>query len=71
MDDLYELARIAEGLTPPTVTAAESGLEQSSRTDRSKYTWPIVGITCGVFAAMAACVLVISVAVIIFLGSGY
>ena len=71
MDDLYELARIAEGLTPPTVTAAESGIEHTTRTDRSRYTWPIVGITCGVFAAMAACVLVISAAVIIYLESGY
>jgi hypothetical protein len=70
INDLYELARIAQGLRPPRVTALESGLEHTSRTDRSKYTWPTVGITCGVIAAMAACVVAISVIVIILSESG-
>lgn len=71
INDLYELTRIAQGLTPPTVTALESSLEQTSRTDRGKYTWPIIGITCGIVAAMAGCIIAISAIVIIFAGSGY
>jgi len=71
INDLYELARIAQGLTPPTETAVESALEQTTRTDRSKYTWPVIGITCGVFAVMAACLIVISAALIILMESGY
>ena len=70
INDLYELARIAQGLTPPAVTAAESGLEHTTRTDRSKYTWPIVGITCGIVAAMAGCIIAISAIVNILAESG-
>ena len=70
INDLYELARIAQGLTPPTVTAAESGLEHTTRTDRSKYTWPIVGITCGIIAAMVGCIIAVSAIVIILAESG-
>jgi hypothetical protein len=71
INDLYELARIAQGLTPPTVTAVESGLERTTRADRSKYTWPVAGITCGIFAAMAACGIAIAAAVIILSESGF
>lgn len=71
INDLYELARIAQGLTPPTVTAVESTLEQTSRTDRGKYTGPIIGITCGIIAAMAGCIIAISAAIIIFAEGGY
>ncbi|MCW5213627.1 hypothetical protein VU04_12065, partial [Desulfobulbus sp. TB] len=70
IEDLFELARIAVDLTAPTITATESGIEQTSRTDRSKYTWPIVGITCGVIAAMAGCIIAISAVVIILAESG-
>ncbi len=71
LDDLYELTRIAQGLTPPTVPAVESGLEHTTRTDRGKYTWLIIGITCGIFAAMAGCIIAISAVVIILAGSGF
>ena len=70
INDLYELVRIAQGLLPPTVTAVESDLERLTRTDRSRYTWPVVGITCGVFAALAGCILAISAFVIILAESG-
>lgn len=70
INDLYELARIAQGLTPPTVTTAESSLEHTTRTDRSKYTWPIVGITCGIVAAMAGCIIAISAIIIILAENG-
>lgn len=71
IDDLYELSRTAQGLRPPKVTAVESGLEHTTRTDRSKYTWPIIGITCGIVAVMAVCITVISVAVILLTESGF
>ena len=71
INDLSELARIAQGLTPPTVSAVESGLERTTRADRSKYTWPIVGITCGIVAAMAGCIIAISAVIIILAESGY
>jgi hypothetical protein len=66
VNDLYEFARIAEGLTPPTITAEESKIERASRSDRSKFTWPIIGITCGFFAIMTVCILGIT-AVLIFI----
>ncbi len=71
INDLYELARIAQGLTPPAVSAVESGLEQTSRTDRGRYTKPIIGITCGIVAAMTGCIIAISAIVIILAESGY
>jgi len=71
INDLYEMARTAQGLTPPTVSAVESGLERTTRTDRGKYTGPIIGITCGIVAAMAGCIIAISVIIIILAESGY
>jgi len=71
INDLYELARIAQGLTPPTVTAVESGLERTTRIERSRFTWPVIGITCAIFSLMAACLVVISAALIILMESGY
>jgi len=71
INDLYDLARLAQCLRPARATAVESSLEQTSRTDRNKYIWPTVGITCGVIAATAACVIAISEFVIIFSESGF
>jgi len=70
VNDLSELARIAQGLTPPTVTALESILEQNVRLDRSKYTGRIVGITCGVIGLMTACMVGVSILLIILTESG-
>lgn len=70
VDDLYELARIAQGLHPPGVVAVESSLERTTRSDRSKYTWPIVGITCGVIAIMTVCTTLISILFILLEESG-
>jgi hypothetical protein len=69
-NDLYELARIAQDLTPPAITAVESGLERTSRANRSRYTWPVAGITCGVFAVIAACGVVMAAVIIILAESG-
>jgi len=70
MDDLWELARIAGGLRPPTKTAQESEMEHTTRTERSKYTWPIIGITCGVFALMAACMVGVAAIFVLLEKSG-
>lgn len=67
VNDLYELARIAERLQPATVRAEESKIEAASRSERGRFTWPIIGITCGVFAVMIVCILVIT-ALVIYLG---
>lgn len=70
INSLYELARIAQEMNSPAVLSKESILEHTTRTDRSKYTWPIVGITCGVIVAMAVCIIGISAIVIILAESG-
>jgi hypothetical protein len=70
-NDLCELARIAQGLRAPSIIAEESDLERNTRTDRGKYIWPIISITCGIFAALAACIIAISLAFILLAESGY
>ncbi|MFH1635567.1 MAG: hypothetical protein ABIG63_16375 [Chloroflexota bacterium] len=71
IDDLWELARIADGLYPPTKTAEESKLELTTRTERSKYTWPTIGITCGVFAVMVACMVGVAAIFILLTEGGF
>ena len=66
---LVELAELAERLTPAWVTAEESSLEQKSRMERSAFTLPVIGITCGFFALMTICILVITF-VLIYLEEG-
>jgi hypothetical protein len=68
---LIELADIAERLTPARVTAEESGLEQKSRMERSAFVLPVVGVTCGFFALMTICILVITFALIYLEEGGF
>jgi hypothetical protein len=59
MDDLSELAGIAEALPAPQMTAAASIMEHRMRLNRGGYTLPLVGVTCGVigfFAILTICV---------------
>ena len=70
INDLCELAQIARGLRSPKLPSKESSLEHTTRTDRSKFTWPVVGITCGVIAAMIVCIIGISAIVIILAENG-
>ena len=70
VSDLSELARIAQDLTPPTVAAVESTLEQNIRLDRSKYTGRIIGITCGIIGLMTACMVGVSILLIFLTESG-
>jgi len=71
VNDLLELARLAESLPAPMHTAEASGLEHRVRTDRSSYTWPIVGITCAVLAIMTLCVTAAAFGLIYLMESGY
>jgi hypothetical protein len=57
LDDLYQLTRLAQSVTPPEHPIQESGLEHTVRSERSKLTMPIVGVTCGVIALMSLCTL--------------
>jgi hypothetical protein len=70
IDDLYELAQIAQGLRSPKAPSKESSLEHTTRTERSKYTWPVIGITCGVIVSMSVCILLISAIAIMLAESG-
>ena len=71
VNDLYELARIAQDIYPPEVTTVESKMESASRADRGKFTWPVIGITCGFFAVMTVCILAITAALIFIEESGF
>jgi hypothetical protein len=55
LNNLIELARIAEDLPAPTVTAQSSDLERSSRTDRGKIARVTVLVMLGVFALLLLC----------------
>ena len=70
INDLYELARIAQGLTPPATPAVESTLEQTSRTDPGKYIGPAFGITCAILGVAVACIVGISMLLIFLSESG-
>ena len=64
--DLSTLIKCATVLPQPTVRAEETKLEASNRTNRSRFTLPIIGITCGIFTFLAICILAI-VALLILL----
>jgi len=70
VNDLYEVARIANRLPSANLRAEESKIEAASRSDRGKFTWPIIGITCSVFAVMAICILIITAVLIYIEESG-
>lgn len=66
VQDLHTLIRRATVLPQPTVRAEETKLEASNRTNRSRFTLPIIGITCSIFTILAICILAI-VALLILL----
>lgn len=66
VSDLATLTRLAESLPQPTVQAVESRMESTSRSNRGKFTLPIIAITCGIFTLLSVCILAI-VALVIFL----
>jgi hypothetical protein len=57
LDALYQLARAAEGVTPPEHPMQESRLEHTSRANRGKLVLPIAGLTCGFIALVSLCIL--------------
>jgi len=69
VNDLFDLAGMAESLPAPNVTAAASPMERKTRLNRSDFTLPIMGITCGIIGFFAAIIFII-VIVFINLGKG-
>jgi len=59
VNDLFDLAGIAESLYAPSVTAVASAMERKTRLNRSGFTLPIMGITCGIISFFAAILIVI------------
>jgi hypothetical protein len=71
LDALFDLLRATENISPARVTALETSLERTNRLNRSKYVWPIVGVTCGFFALMTICILAIVGVLIYFENTGF
>ncbi len=61
MDDLFELATIAEALPAPQVTAVATPMERRMRLNRSEFTLPLIGITCGIIGIIAAILIIVSI----------
>jgi hypothetical protein len=70
LQDLLFLARLAESLPAPTVTAQASGAERTLRSDRNRLYWIVAGVTCGVFALMMVFLLIASLVTVYFLEAG-
>ena len=70
INELIRLARIAEGLPSPAVRAEETGLEATNRSNRGRFFWPVIGITCGLFTVIAICILAITALLIYLEESG-
>ncbi len=67
MNDLFSLVRISESHTPPLETAKASSLERRVRMNRGDFTLLLLGVSCGIIAAVA--VVIIIVLILIDLGS--
>jgi hypothetical protein len=61
--DLLDLVGMAESLPAPHVTAVATILERETRLNRSGFTLPILGITCGVIGFFA---IIITIIIILF-----
>ncbi len=61
VNSLLELAVIAASLPAPKVTAAASAMERRTRSNRSDFTLPLVGITCGVIGFFIAILIIVAV----------
>jgi hypothetical protein len=69
--DLLDLARIAESLHPPAVTAVASAMERKTRLSRNDFIWPILGITCGIIGFFAACITIVAILFINLVKGGF
>ena len=67
--DLFDLAKVAESLSPPGVTDAASSLERKARLRRSDFTLPLLGISCGVIGLFTA-ILVVGLILVLFFERG-
>ncbi len=61
LNSLLELAVIAASLPAPKVRAAASAMERRTRLNRSDFTLPLVGITCGVIIFFIAILVIFAV----------
>jgi hypothetical protein len=61
IDDLLNLASIAEALPPPKVIAVASAFERRARLNRGDFIQPILGITCGIIGFFTAIIIIIAV----------
>jgi hypothetical protein len=62
--DLYTLARAAESLPPPQVTAEPTANEGVLRTDRDAFNRKVYAITLGAFALLTLCTLAITALIV-------
>ncbi len=54
LNDLAILAKLAEALPAPSLTAIASPMERRTRLNRSAFTLPAMGITCGIMLVFTA-----------------
>jgi hypothetical protein len=64
VNDLFDLTGIAESLPAPSVSAVASAMERKTRLNRSDFTIPIMGITCGIIGFFAA---ILTIIIILFI----
>jgi hypothetical protein len=71
VNDLFDLAGIAESLPAPSVTAVASPTERKTRLNRSDFALPIMRITCGIFAFFTVILIIITLLFFNLASSGY
>jgi hypothetical protein len=71
LNDLLELAQIAERLPSPGKIETASALEQRNRLNRSSYTLPVVLITLAAIGVMALCAIGVTAAMLLLSQPGF
>jgi hypothetical protein len=61
INDLLDLATIAESLPPPSITSHASSMERKGRENRGDFILPILGITCGIIGFFTAIIIIIMI----------
>jgi hypothetical protein len=59
------VARVAESLAPPQQTAAASGLERTTRTNRNAFLLPALGLVFALLCGLSLCALVPAVVILL------
>lgn len=71
VNDLFNLAKIAESLPTPGVTSFASAMERKTRINRGDFILPVMGITCGIVGFFAAIIIVIIILLFNLSKAGY